>query len=154
MMEHDDVKAQIDKIKRPTDKVKYHLFPYVQEMGAAYAVADLAVTRAGASTVAELTARGLPSILIPYPYATDNHQFVNAKNLEKAGAAKIISNEDFNADQFHKTVSNLVHNPEELKKMRERAVRFGRPQAAQDLAAIILRIADKTHTEKGRKNIS
>ncbi|HEB13196.1 MAG TPA: undecaprenyldiphospho-muramoylpentapeptide beta-N-acetylglucosaminyltransferase, partial [Actinobacteria bacterium] len=148
MIEYDDVKDQIDKINLRTDKVKYHLFPYVQEMGAAYAVADLAVTRAGASTVAELTARGLPSILIPYPYATDNHQFVNAKTVETAGAAKIISDQDFDANQFHKIVSSLVHDSQELKKMHERAVRFGRPQAAQNLAAIIVRIADKTELKR------
>ena len=148
MIEHDEVKDQIDKIKRSTDKVKYHLFPYIQEMGAAYAVADLAVTRAGASTVAELTARGLPSILIPYPYATDNHQFVNAQNLETAGAAKIISDQDINADKLYKAVSGLVHDPQQLKQMRERAVKFGRPQAARNLAERILKIADKTYTKR------
>ena len=65
----------------------YKILPYLKEMEYAYAVADLIVYRAGATGIAEITAKGIPAILIPYPHAAENHQEYNARNLEKQGAA-------------------------------------------------------------------
>ena len=64
------------------------VLPFLERMELAYAVADLAVTRAGASNIAEMTVCGVPMLLIPYPFATENHQEANARELERAGAAR------------------------------------------------------------------
>ncbi len=150
----DDIKEKLNQAKRPDDSVNYHLFPYIEEIGLAYSVADLAVTRAGASTAAELTASGLPALLVPYPWATDNHQLANAKRLESAGAASIILDESLNAQLLWQAVSDLIYNPLELKKMSECSKILGRPQAANELASTVMETAGKVMAKTGRNNLS
>src|SRR5207247_1600687 len=70
--------------------LRYVAVPYIEEMGDAYACADLVVCRAGAGTLAEVTANGLPAIAVPYPYAAEGHQDANARLLESAGAAMVV----------------------------------------------------------------
>lgn len=141
MMEYEQVGQRLAAVRQGHDKVKYHVFPYLKDMGLAYAVADLVVSRSGASTISEVTARGLPSILIPYPYATDNHQVANAKWLETAGAAKVITDENFSSQLFWQAVSGFVYHPAGLEEMAQRSARLGRPRAAMDLARLVLAAA-------------
>ena len=101
-------------------------------MPQAMAMADLAVFRAGATGLAELTARGVPSILIPYPYAAENHQEYNARALVDAGAARMILNKDLNSEILQKNISELINDPQMLKSMSEASLKLGRPQAADD----------------------
>lgn len=140
-IDYDSIKERLDKIRQPHDSVQYHLLPYLEEMGPAYAAADLVVSRAGAGAVAEITSRGLPAILIPYPYATDDHQTQNAKWLESAGAAKIITDENFNDRLFWQAVSSFLYHPATLREMAVRSKKLGHPRAAQDLAALVLKTA-------------
>ena len=142
-IEYQAIKDRLAAVRQRHDKVKYHLFPYVEEMGLAYAAADLVVARAGASTLAEITAKGLPSILVPYPYATDNHQVANAKWLETAGAARVIPDENFDDRLFWQAVSSFVYNPQALQAMALRAKKLGRPKAAKDLANLVLKAAKR-----------
>ena len=100
----------------------------------ALAAADLAVFRAGAIGLAELTARGIPSILVPFPYATANHQEFNARALEAAGAALVILDRELNGDILQEKVERLLQHDEELRQMRLAAGRAGRPEAAVDIA--------------------
>ena len=95
--------------------------PYIDDMADAYANADLAVTRAGASTVAELATAGLPSLLVPFPFAADDHQASNASALEKAGAAKMVRQEDWNDDDIRDWVTGLLSEGQRLELMASSA---------------------------------
>ncbi len=112
--------------------------PYLYNMPQAMAMADLAIFRAGATGLAELTARGVPAILIPYPYAAENHQEFNAMELVKVGAARMILNKDLTAEILSAQIEELLKNPAELQKMSAASLSIGRPQAASEIADLIL----------------
>jgi UDP-N-acetylglucosamine--N-acetylmuramyl-(pentapeptide) pyrophosphoryl-undecaprenol N-acetylglucosamine transferase len=107
---------------------------FFDRMDHAYAAADLMVSRAGAGTVAELAAVGLPSILVPYPYAPDDHQAVNASVLTKAGAAVMVRDEDATADRLAPMVEELLADPERLRRMGQAMGGLARPRAADEIA--------------------
>lgn len=118
-----------------------HVEPYLYNMPLALAVADLAIFRAGAIGLAELMARGIPSILIPYPYAAENHQEHNARAVMSAGAARMILNKDLTSDVLQKELKGLLDHPEELARMAEASRALGKPEAAGEIADIALSIA-------------
>ena len=80
--------------------------------------ASLIVTRSGASTIAEITSIGLPAIMVPSPYVTNNHQYVNAKSLEEDDACIILEEKDFDKDSLVKLVDKTINDKEKLKSMR------------------------------------
>ena len=80
--------------------------------------ADLIVTRSGASTIAEITSIGLPAIMVPSPYVTNNHQYINAKSLEDDGACIILEEKDFDKDSLVKLVDETINDKDKLKSMR------------------------------------
>ena len=112
--------------------------PYLYDMPEAMAAADLAVFRAGAIGIAELTARGVPAILVPYPYAAANHQEKNARALAAAGAARMILDRELTGERLLAVLTELLHDDERLKRMGERSRFLGRPKAAEEIAAIVL----------------
>ena len=116
---------------------------YLYDMPTALAAADLAVFRAGAIGIAELMARGVPSVLVPYPYAAANHQEHNARAIEAAGAARVILDKDLRAESLLATLAELLTESDKLKKMARSAKRLGRPKAADEIADIVLKIANK-----------
>jgi UDP-N-acetylglucosamine--N-acetylmuramyl-(pentapeptide) pyrophosphoryl-undecaprenol N-acetylglucosamine transferase len=135
-----------DRMKRQvktTDKVRYQAHPYLNNISDAYAAADLVVSRAGATTLAELTALGVPSILVPYPYATGDHQLKNAQSLENHGAAKIILNSDIDGNKLFEAVNSIIFDRAVLAQMKERASSLGKPYAANDLAKVVLDESNK-----------
>ncbi len=107
--------------------------PYLYDMENALAIADLMICRAGAATLAEITAKGIPSVLIPYPFASENHQEFNARALAARGAAFLILDRELSGDNLLSTVQELLANPEQLAAMAAAVARLGRPQAAQDI---------------------
>lgn len=107
---------------------------FIDDMPAAYAWADLVICRAGASTLAEITVAGLPSVLIPYPYATDDHQRVNAEQLEKAGAAKMILQSELTSNVLQSQVEMLMKNATMRFSMAEAARSSAFPNAAANVA--------------------
>lgn len=113
------------------------LIPYMDDMPSALAAADLAVYRAGAVGLAELTVSGVPSILIPYPYATANHQKYNAEVLVKAGAAVMVDNNELNAGRLIEEIERLRTNPDILQTMGENSKTMGKPYAAKDIAELV-----------------
>ncbi|MGI6566883.1 MAG: undecaprenyldiphospho-muramoylpentapeptide beta-N-acetylglucosaminyltransferase [Firmicutes bacterium] len=115
------------------------IVPYIYDMPAALAAADLVVGRAGALSIAEITVRGLPAILIPFPHAAENHQEKNARVLEQAGAARVILDRDVNADTLGSCIFELLGNPELLARMAAASRELGRADAVQVIAD---RIAD------------
>jgi UDP-N-acetylglucosamine--N-acetylmuramyl-(pentapeptide) pyrophosphoryl-undecaprenol N-acetylglucosamine transferase len=113
------------------------LLPFIDDMAAAYAWADLVICRAGAMTVAELAAAGVASILVPFPHAVDDHQTANARFLAKAGAAILLPQSDLTPTRL----VELRHLPrEQLLQMAERARALARPDATADVAATCMEL--------------
>ena len=110
-----------------------NVMPYLYDMPEALASADLAICRAGAATLAELTARGLPGILIPYPYAAENHQEYNARSLVEHGAAEMILDRDLNGEALCEKVSRLLANPIKLIEMSKASKKQGHPKALKEI---------------------
>jgi len=116
---------------------RYHAFPYLhEEMGAALAAADLALSRAGASTLGEYPLFGLPAVLVPYPYAW-HYQKVNADYLVRHEAA-IMLEDDKLSDQFLPTVQGLLNQPQKLAAMRLAMQSLSHPEAAAEIGGQIL----------------
>jgi UDP-N-acetylglucosamine--N-acetylmuramyl-(pentapeptide) pyrophosphoryl-undecaprenol N-acetylglucosamine transferase len=120
----------------PAEQVRrYYPMPYLHDMGAALAAADLAVSRAGASTLGEYPLFGLPAILVPYPHAW-RYQKVNASYLVDRGAALVIENSQL-PEQLLPTLQTLAKDPQRIQQMRQAMAGLARPKAAQDLAGLI-----------------
>ena len=117
------------------------LMTYIEDMAAKIADAHLVIGRAGASTVAELTAAGRPAILVPFAAATDDHQTANAREMVKAGGARAVAEENFTPEMLARQVEALSMDPEALANAAARALSVGRPHAARDLADLVERVA-------------
>lgn len=134
-------KIVLEEIKESGIKLEtydnYKIIPYLSNMEDAYAVADLIVYRAGATGIAEITAKGLPAILIPYPYAAENHQEYNARNLEKHGAAIVILDEELSSKLLIKKIDSLFSDEKRLNEMSRNSRKLGNPSAAENIVNII-----------------
>jgi len=102
-------------------------------MAEQYRQADLIICRAGATTVAEITALGKAAIFIPFPYAADNHQMLNAADLASDGAAEIIEEKELTGELLSKKIEHYLDHPEALDGMAARARRYGKPEAAKNI---------------------
>ncbi|MDI6755071.1 MAG: undecaprenyldiphospho-muramoylpentapeptide beta-N-acetylglucosaminyltransferase [Thermodesulfobacteriota bacterium] len=105
--------------------------PFIHDMDRAYAQADLVLCRAGATTIFELMAAGKPSILVPYPFAANDHQTLNAKTMADAGAALLVADGNLTGIHLSQILKELIRNPEKLKAMGKRAAGLAKPDAAQ-----------------------
>lgn len=115
--------------------------PFLDDMGAQYAAADLVLCRAGASTLAELTAIGKPAILVPYPHAIYDHQTLNARALEARGAARWIADAELTGERLAAAVSSLANDPDARAKLATSAKALGKPDAATVIAQEVLSMA-------------
>ncbi len=115
--------------------------PFIYDMPAAFAQADLLLCRAGASTVAEITASGKPAIFVPFPRAADNHQLRNAEALEKAGAAVVIPESEWSAPLLVSKLQELLPNPGRLEQMSAAARSLAHRDAATEIAAMAAHLA-------------
>ncbi|MBP2653092.1 MAG: murG [Firmicutes bacterium] len=118
------------------------IVPYLYNMPLALAAADIAIFRAGAIGLAELTARGIPSVLVPYPYAAENHQEFNAMVLEKCGAAIVIKDAELTGDILAEVIEQLVNNKAELSAMAQSSKKMGQPDAAVAIARMAIELTD------------
>lgn len=114
----------------PLDTPYLRVVPYLHNMPYALAAADIIISRCGASTLSEITALGKPSILVPYPYATDNHQEYNARALEKNGAAVVILERDLNEKLLYNEVIDMLNKPNKAEQMKIKSRELGRTDAA------------------------
>jgi UDP-N-acetylglucosamine--N-acetylmuramyl-(pentapeptide) pyrophosphoryl-undecaprenol N-acetylglucosamine transferase len=135
------------------EKVRGLPFPvqvlaYVDQMEKAYAVADLAVCRAGAMTIAELTACGVPAILVPYPHATHDHQTVNARGLAERGAAEMVPDKELKGEDLARRIIQLFQDEPRLRRMARNARAFSRTNAAERLVASIEALAATPAAER------
>jgi UDP-N-acetylglucosamine--N-acetylmuramyl-(pentapeptide) pyrophosphoryl-undecaprenol N-acetylglucosamine transferase len=118
------------------------LLTYIEDMPDKLADAHLVIGRAGASTIAELTAAGRPAILIPFPSATDDHQTANAREIVRAGGARSIRQESFTPDVLARQIEAMAADPLALNNAAARALSVGRPHAARDLADLVERVGN------------
>lgn len=119
------------------------IVPYIYDMGNVMAAADLLICRAGAITISEVSALGVPSIIIPSPYVTANHQEYNARALEKNGAAVVILEKDLNGDLLYQQMTDLLKNKEQLAKMARNAKKLGITNAAEKIFSIVQELLKK-----------
>ncbi|NWF76515.1 MAG: undecaprenyldiphospho-muramoylpentapeptide beta-N-acetylglucosaminyltransferase [Nitrospirae bacterium] len=130
--------------------------PFIYQMGEAYAVADIVISRAGATTLAELTALGKPAILIPYPYAAGNHQEINAKKLVDMGAAKMILDREMKGEILAKMIRNLYENEKLRVEMQNNSKSVGRPEASEkivDIAMSLIKQSSINSRHKRQKDV-
>lgn len=128
--DYDELRARLEAAGPPDH---YRLEPYVTPFADALAAADLAVARAGGS-VFELAAAGIPSVLVPYPHATADHQSGNARWMADAGAAVVIPDHELDGPRLAREVGALLGNPERLVSMSRAARALARPDAADRIA--------------------
>lgn len=118
--------------------------PFIYQMGEAYAVADLVVSRAGATTLAEITAVGKPSILIPYPYATGGHQEFNARKLVEMNAARMLLNSELSGERIAEEIKELYHDDALRIEMQKNCKTIGRPEATERIVDIVLSLTKQS----------
>ncbi|WEK52983.1 MAG: undecaprenyldiphospho-muramoylpentapeptide beta-N-acetylglucosaminyltransferase [Candidatus Cohnella colombiensis] len=135
----EETEATIKKVL-PIVSNRIHLIPYIHNMPEVLAATSLFVGRAGASFIAEITALGIPAILVPSPNVTNNHQEANAKSLVDAGAAKMILERDLSGSTLFNELSDIVENTSRHNQMAKASLTLGMPNAAQTILDQIHRI--------------
>jgi UDP-N-acetylglucosamine--N-acetylmuramyl-(pentapeptide) pyrophosphoryl-undecaprenol N-acetylglucosamine transferase len=134
---HEAVRADLPR----TGAILVRALPFLDRMELGYAVADLVVSRAGATTVAEVTACGLPGVLVPYPHATARHQEANAAAVVRSGGAVVIPDGVLDGTTLAGRIRQLLDDSDRLGSMARGAAAFGRPGAADALADLTAEIA-------------
>lgn len=131
----DDVASTRARYDEHLSDAAVEVVPFIEDMAAAYALADVVVARAGALTIAEIAACGVAAVLVPYPFAVDDHQTVNANVLVAAGAALLVPERELDAGRLGDLLRELLSDRERLRAMAERA----REHAAGDATAAVTR---------------
>ncbi len=123
-------------------EIKADVRPFIEDMAAVYEWCDIAITRAGALTIAELAAAGVPALLVPYPHAVDDHQSRNAQFLVESGAAKLMAQSELNAERLALVLRQLDRT--QLSNMAERAKAAAKPDATAAAVRICMEMIDET----------
>jgi UDP-N-acetylglucosamine--N-acetylmuramyl-(pentapeptide) pyrophosphoryl-undecaprenol N-acetylglucosamine transferase len=135
--DYDDLRRRLDELGSPP---YYHLHAYIEPFADALAAADLVVARAGGS-VMELAAAGLPAVLVPFPYATADHQTSNARFVEQAGAAVVVPDDELDGPRLAREVGSLLAAPQRLGAMAKAARAAAKPDAAERIADELIALA-------------
>lgn len=143
--------SDADKVRHAYKEknVRAVVHPFFGEMELALGAATVAISRSGASSLAELAAMRIPSVLIPFPAATDNHQFFNAKAFADTGAARLLEQKSATPEALARLVLELIENSVAREQMQTALAKWHAPQAAEQIAEIIL--AEIARAEHGRK---
>lgn len=156
LSEHERNRIQVIQQSRPENieatilaykklGIQADLRPFFEDMNSCYRQAHLAITRSGASTVAELAIAGVPAILVPYPYAADAHQQLNAEQLTQSGAAWMFLEKDFLPERIAKILQEALENPSVLQEKASQMRLFAKPDATHRLANFIAGFVRKRH---------
>lgn len=124
--------------------------PFIDDMAQAYAAADLLVCRAGATTIAELTVCKKPAILVPFPFAADDHQTVNARAMVEAGAALLLPEGELTGERLAGELRALESDRPRLAKMARASGMLGRPEAAREIADVCVSLCSARLIREGR----
>ncbi len=116
---------------------RWRVLDYLNDMGNALAAADLVVARAGATSIAEMTALGLPAVLVPYPYATDDHQTKNARTMVAHGAAELVADSELDDERFGDILLGILSDTGRRATMSDASRALGRPDAAHRVVALV-----------------
>jgi len=132
----------VDRVQKAYSEsnIEYIVAPFFENMATRYQYADLVICRSGATTVSELTAAGSAVIFIPFPFATDNHQVVNARALVEDGAAEMILEEELSGKMLAERITYYAENFEVTEKMKSKILEFGHPDAAKRIVEDIYQI--------------
>lgn len=122
--------------------VSSEVHKFIDDMPGTFGRADLLVCRSGASTVGEITAAGKPAIFVPFPRAADDHQNVNARALERAGAAVVVEESNLGAAYLVETIAAMIGDARRLQSMSEAARTLAHPQAVEEIAEMVKQLAD------------
>jgi UDP-N-acetylglucosamine--N-acetylmuramyl-(pentapeptide) pyrophosphoryl-undecaprenol N-acetylglucosamine transferase len=125
------------------EQSRWHLFGYTDQMGLAMAATDAIVSRAGATSLAEISARRIPALLVPFPFATEDHQTMNARACVEAGAAYLVADSDVEGDQFTEYLRSLIEDENVRCSMSAAAAAQKTQDAAGKLADVVLAAAEK-----------
>jgi UDP-N-acetylglucosamine--N-acetylmuramyl-(pentapeptide) pyrophosphoryl-undecaprenol N-acetylglucosamine transferase len=149
---HQTGKADGDRVREGYRRLgfKAEVVEFIDDMSSAYARADLVICRAGATTLAEITVCKKASLLIPFPFAADNHQEINAQALVKNGAAIMVREAELSGEKLAAEIRTLKQDPALLRRMERQAGLFGRPEAAKELADVCVRLMEDAYGPGGR----
>lgn len=127
---------EVERSRPRTGQLDYRPVGYLDDVAAAYAAANLVVCRSGATTMAEVTARGLPAILVPYPHAAEDHQRLNARAAVDTGAAELLEDSEVEA-RLGEAVEKLFGSTEKLARMAEASRELGKPDATDRILELV-----------------
>jgi UDP-N-acetylglucosamine--N-acetylmuramyl-(pentapeptide) pyrophosphoryl-undecaprenol N-acetylglucosamine transferase len=149
---HQTGKADADVVREGYARCGFSadVVEFIEDMSLAYARAELVICRAGATTLAELTVCKKASILVPFPYATDDHQTVNAQALVSSGAAVMFKESELTGERLAAQIRELKRDPDKLRFMERRAALLGRPEAAKELADVCVQLMVDAFGPEGR----
>jgi UDP-N-acetylglucosamine--N-acetylmuramyl-(pentapeptide) pyrophosphoryl-undecaprenol N-acetylglucosamine transferase len=139
---HQTGEKDFEKVRAAYEKsgLKAEVRPYLDNMVAEFEHADLVICRAGATTVAELAAAGKPAIMIPFPFAADDHQRKNAEAVERVGAGRMILQAELTPERMAQELLWLINDPQQLVRMAEASRKLGHPDAAARVVDLAMRI--------------
>jgi UDP-N-acetylglucosamine--N-acetylmuramyl-(pentapeptide) pyrophosphoryl-undecaprenol N-acetylglucosamine transferase len=123
-------------------QIKSYVSAFIYDMPSAYAAADLIICRAGATTLAEITVAGKPALLVPYPYAANDHQAKNAAAMARVGAAKVIADNEINGEVLSRVILDFINNKDLVAQMAKAAKALGRADASRHIVEYILSETD------------
>ena len=142
---HQTGARQFEKVKKTYKQfgIQVKVLPFIVDMAGAYAAADLIICRAGATSLAEITAAGKAAILIPYPWAANDHQTKNAQAIAKAGAAVVIKENELTSSRLFGVVEKLLNNEKKLEDMKEKSAQLGNINAAVNIVDACMELLSK-----------
>jgi len=144
---HQTGDREVETVRRAYEQfgLDAQVTPFIVNMADAYAAADLIICRAGATSLAEITAAGKAAILIPYPWAANDHQTKNAEALASAGAAVIINEHELNGQKLFGVIDDLLANKQKLRQMEEASAKLGNIKAAAKIVDACMGLAGKSN---------
>jgi len=145
---HQTGKKQFDAMQRAYENAPFNtrISPFIEDIAAAYAWADMVICRAGALTISELAQAGVASLLVPYPYAVDDHQTYNARFLSEKGAAILLPQNELTVNKLTTLMTQLYNTPDHIQAMSMAARDCATPTALQQVVDLILKITKKSVT--------
>jgi UDP-N-acetylglucosamine--N-acetylmuramyl-(pentapeptide) pyrophosphoryl-undecaprenol N-acetylglucosamine transferase len=140
---HQTGEHDFEMVKRAYDDAGFEadVRPFIHDMAAQFENADVLISRAGATTAAEVAAAGKAAIFVPFPFATDDHQRKNAEAFERAGAARMIVQKELTPGRLAEELTRLFEHPEEIDRMEEASRGLGRPDSAERAVDIAMAVA-------------